>query len=312
MKSNLLIKPRPSDYLQGINSPIPFKAVSNGDWSNHLWFNEDQRNPDFDDDGCACYATQKSLDVQMDLLLSTAPISIVNQLTTMGFMDATNSIDGKPHFHSSPRFFEIQTGNKFNGNSMPEVLDVLRLYGTLPWLDLPFTQAMTPQEYLTPLTPAQLAKAAQFLALVGGKNFCQYHWILNGGIKNVSQVSSALLQAPLSLGIAVDENGWNQPTPIDPPANQEVQHAVLGYNMVSPSIDISDNYPPYLKVLDADYPIPYILQSVFTLPIVTEQAIVSETAQVVSEIPAQPVAEQPPLIDEVKEILEKVESVIEA
>lgn len=309
-KHNLIIKPRQSDYLQGINSPIAFKAVGSGVWK--VWFNEDQRNPNFDDDGCACYLGNKvSLDSQIDFLLQSAPQSLVSELTILGFMDS-NSLDGKPHFHSSPQFTECMTGNGQKGNSMPEVFDTIRRYGALPWLDLPFTEAMTPQEYFTPPTTSQLAKAAQFLALVGGKNFLQYHWVENGGTKNVEKWQSLMLQAPLGFGIAVDENGWNQVIPIDPPATQAVQHAVGCYQIVSPNCSVSDNYSPYNKELDARYPIPYCIQAVVTLPIIAEQAIVSETAQVVSEIPSQPVAEQPILLAQVEEVIEKIEEVIKA
>lgn len=259
MKHNLIIKPRSSDYSQS-DGHIQFKAVSNGIWP--VWFNEDQRNPTFDSDGCACYAGQKSIDSQMDILISngTIPSSVVNQLSTMGFMDT--GIDGKIHFHSSPRFIENLTGNGQNGNSMPEVFDTVRKYGLIPWTSLPFTQAMTPTEYFSPIPESLLSLGQQFLALMGGKNFVQYHWIANGETKDVAKMQSAILQAPLLLGIAIDSVGWNQATPIDPSATQDVQHAVMCYSIVFPSCDITDNYVPYLKVLDAGYPIPYVLQAV--------------------------------------------------
>ena len=261
MKHNLVIKPRPSDFILGSTSPIQFKAVSNGTWK--VWFDEDQRNPNFETDGCSCYSGNKSVDSQMDFLISIGKIDInmVALFTSMGYMD-TNSIDGKAHFHSSPRFTEIMTGNGVLGNSMPEVFDAIRANGIVPWTALPFTQTMTQQEYFNPTNLARMKVMGQkFLALVGGKQFLQYHWIWNDSIKNMSLMQSASLQAPCGLGIAVND-GWNQTTPTDPPVSQAVQHAVMETEVFAPSCDISDNYIPRSKVLDAGYPIPFCIQAI--------------------------------------------------
>lgn len=257
MKKDLIIKPRESDYVLG-DGNIKFESVSSS-WP--VWFNEDQKNPEFETDGCVCFCAQKSLDSQIDVLISNGiiPQSVVDQFISMGFMDT--GIDGKPHFHSSPRFLEIQTGNGTSGNSIPEAWDVIRKFGTLPWKDMPFNQMMTQNEYFTPPTSVQLQKASQFLTLMGGKNFCQYHWLINGTVKNTSLMQNAILQAPLCNGIAVSE-GWNQTTPSDPPQSQDPQHAVMGYKMEAPVELVTDNYLPYNKVLDAGYPIHYVLQAV--------------------------------------------------
>lgn len=280
MKHNLQIKPRPSDYVMGVNSPIEFKAISKGVWP--VWFNEDQRNPNFDDDGCACYGGNKSLDSQIDLLLPTLSTSTVSELSSMGFMET--GIDGKLHFHSSPRFTEVLTGNGLNGNSMPEVFDCIRKFGAVPWSSLPFTSTTTEAEYFAPISQSVMNLGAQFLALMGGKNFLQYHWLENGGTKNVSVMQSAMLQAPLELGVAVDDAGWNQSIPVDPPSSQAVQHAVMAYSTMVPTISISDNYPPYDKVLDAGYPIHYVLQAVVSSlpPIVAVPAPTQPLVQAIS------------------------------
>lgn len=305
MQHNLLIKPRESDWIFGSTSKVVFKAVTNGIWP--VWFNEDQRNPDFDTDGCACYGANRSCDMQLDLLLQSNG-ALLSELIAMGFFQT--GLDGKSHFRSSPRFTENLTGNGTNGNSIPECFDVIRKYGLIPFSAMPFDQTMTQAEYFTAPTAEQLALGKQFLSLVGGSGFCQYHWINNDAPKNVSLLQSQILQAPLTFGIAVDDAGWNQPTPIDPPASQAPQHVVTGYEIVAPSADVADNYAPYLKVLDAGYPINFTLQAVVTLPIVQEQEIVSQISDVVSEIPAQPVAEQPTLLQEVEEVVKEIESIL--
>lgn len=274
---NLIIKPRETDYLLGVNSPIQFKAVTNGDWSAHDFFNENQRNPIFDDDGCACYGANKSLDWQMDAIWQTLPLNVQSWLIENNYLE--QGTDGNMHFHTSPRFTENLTGNGTNGNSIPECLDVLRKYGAIPWNDYPFTPIMTQAEYFTAPTAAMLAKGAQFLQIMGGKNFCQYHWVINNAPKNVSLMQSVILQAPLLLGIAVSD-GWNQVTPTDPPDTQAPQHVVTAYKVLAPAVDISDNYIPYNKVLDAGYPIHYCLQAVITY--------ISAPASPVQPIPPAP------------------------
>ena len=59
----------------------------------------------------------------------------------------TNSLDGKAHFHSSPRFWGVLTGNGANGNNLPDPWDAARKYGVLPYEDLPVSSSMTVAEY---------------------------------------------------------------------------------------------------------------------------------------------------------------------
>lgn len=258
MKPDLVIKPRPSDFTFG-DGNIPFKAVTNGDWGSHIFFAENQRNPNFETSGCVCYTAQESFDAQLDALWQTLPIETQAEIIKFGYMDS--GTDGNAHPHTSPRFIEVLTGNGTNGNSMPEAWDVLRKFGALPWKDLPFDATMTQAEYFAPIPQNLLDKAAQFLALIGGPNAIKYHWIINDAKKNVSLMQSAILQSPLCLGLAVTD-GWNQATPQDPPASQSPQHAVMGYKIQSPMIDVYDHYSPYYKVLDAGYPVSFVLQAV--------------------------------------------------
>lgn len=256
----LQIKPRPNDYVLGSNSPLVLKSVNNGDWNPYLFFAEKQSNPLFDSNGCACYDSNKVLDVWVNFLLPTFPANVITQLTQMGFMDS-NSLDSQPHFHSSPWFTENLTGNGNNGNSIPECFDVIRKYGAIPYTQFNFTSTTTPTEYFVKPSAAQLALGLQFLNLMGRKNFLQYHFVANNSPKNLPQMVQSITQSPLSLGINVDDAGWNQVTPVDPPNDPPV-HAVMAYNIFSTNVYISDNYVPYLKSLDAGYPINYVLQAI--------------------------------------------------
>ncbi|MDE2105393.1 MAG: HNH endonuclease [Patescibacteria group bacterium] len=259
MNHGLLIKPRESDWKQE-DGKITFQAVTSGDWTKYQWFNENQRNPNFDNDGCACYAAQKVIDAQMDCLWPTLPSSLQDWLIKNNYLDTGK--DGNMHFHSSPRWIENLTGNRLNGNSLPECLDAVRKYGLIPYTSLPFTPAMTVDEYFSPIPQALMALGQQFLAQMGGKNFLQYHWLNDGSPKNTSLMQSAMLQAPLEIGVAVADD-WNTTNPNpDPPASAPPGHALMVDKMESPATEVCDNYIPYEKILDEGYPINYCLQAV--------------------------------------------------
>lgn len=308
MKHDLIIKPRDSDYVLGANSPLALESVNNGDWTSHQWFIEKQRNGLFDSDGCACYYSNKLLDVWMDFLMPSFPPSLLEQFQFMGFMDLGR--DGLAHFHSSPWFTENLTGNGQNGNSLPECLDVIRKYGAIPYSQFNFTEATTPAQYFVKPTDTQMALGAKFLTLMDGKNFLQYHWLANGSPKNLAKMETAITQSPLGIGIAVS-TGWNQTTPSpDPLATESPEHALLVTRIPAPQIQVSDNYIPDIKFLDAGYPINYVLQAFVTLPKVIEQQIISTTAQVVQEVATAPIspADKYSLLTQIKTLLLSIAS----
>ena len=307
MKHGLLIKPRQTDYVRGVNSPLTLKSVNSGDWTPYFLFNEHQRNPQFDDDGCACYDANKVLDAWVNFLIATQviPSSVVSQFTSLGFMDT--GIDGQPHFHTSPRFTENMTGNGMNGNSIPECFDVIRKYGAVPWTLLPFDMAMTPAEYFSPIPQTVMDMGVQFLNLMGGSNFLQYHWVFDGTPKDISAMQQAITESPLSIGIAVDDAGWNQPFPVDPPADQAPQHAVSVPKINGNVVQISDNYIPFTKYLDAGYPINYCLQTQVQFLGQVEQQIVNTVSEIVPEVAQAPIPNpaKETLLQEIADALEK-------
>lgn len=256
MNHNLRIKPRATDWIKGVNSPITTKPINNGDWTAYILFNENQRNPIFDDDGCAVYSANRVLDEWVNYLLPSLPADMVTQLQP--YLDT--GIDGAQHFHSSPWFTENLTGNGQNGNSEAECYDVIRKYGAIPYTSFNFTSTTTPAEYFVQPSSEQLAQGLKFLTLMGAKNFLQYHWIANDSPKNISHIQQALTESPLNLGINVND-GWNQQYPTDPP-NLPPVHAVTAYKVVGDTILVSDNYNPYEKILDGGYPVNYVTQAI--------------------------------------------------
>jgi hypothetical protein len=255
---NLILKPRSTDWIKGISSPIVFKAVTDN-WVTHLEFFETQKDS-FETNGCVLFTTQESFDAQMDALWPTIPLAVQAQITSMGFMQT--GTDGQLHFHSSPRFLQIQTGNGYNGNAVQDGWDAIRTYGCLPWADLPYDDTITSETYLTGVTPTLLAKAASFLALIGGKNAIQYHWLVNGTPKNIPQIAQSLPQAPLCLGVVVAGN-WNQVSPSpDPVSGADPGHCIMNYAVVGETLSCLDHYVPFEKILDAGYPVNYVFQGI--------------------------------------------------
>lgn len=313
--SDFVLKPRSTDYIKGVSSPIVFKAVNpSGNWTPRIEFFENQDLTSWGDtNGCVLFAAQESFDAQMDQLIASGsvPSDMVAQFTGMGYMDT--GLDGNQHFHSSPRFLQVLTGNGLNGNSAPEPWDVMRQYGVLPWNDLPYDAAITEAEYFAPIAPDALAKAAQFLTLIGGENTIQYHWIALDAPKNMAELATATQQAPLCIGISVEIPGWNQVTPIDPPATQTPQHSVLIYEVQGSDSLILDHYSPYEKVLDAGYPIQFVLQGIVTIIAPIEQEIVDTASEIASEtaqsttVPTQTKQE---IFAELKVVLQKLEQLL--
>ena len=243
--------------------------VSDGNWLPYIEYYERQLLNGGDSNGCVLFTWQEDFDAQVNYLIENGkiPQSLLDQFSAWGYMDS-NSNDGKPHFHTSPRFLQILTGNGLNGNNLVDAPTAARTYGCLPYTDLPVDPTMTPEEYVNPaaITPAMYAKAKQFLEAIGGKQAIQYQWITDGGT-NVSGMRCALPAAPLALGINVGTN-WNTVQPTIPPVSAGGQpgHSVMNYFIdVSDGTWIYDHYLPNPKDLVAGYPIWYSLQTIVNI-----------------------------------------------
>lgn len=257
---------RPTDYrlgdgrLKGVTT-----RVASGNWFSYYDFFERQLLNTGDTNGCVLFSTQETFDAQMEWQIQNGlvPQSVLAQFTALGYMDTAT--DGTTHFHTSPRWLQILTGNGLNGNSVQDGCDALRSYGPLPYTDLPVDPTLTPEQYVdaSAITPAMKAKAAQFLALIGGKQAIQYQWITDGGT-DVQATQELLVQAPALLGVNVGTD-WNVTQPPPPPASAGGQpgHCVSNY-WIDSSLGswIYDHYTPNPKDLVSGYPIWYSLQMV--------------------------------------------------
>lgn len=275
---------RPEDFVMGANSPIQFKAVqADGKWLPFFQFYERQLIADGDTDGCVLFSAQETFDAIIEQQIQSGAISAqtVKVFTNMGYMDSVNSTDGKPHFHSSPRFLQYLTGNGFNGNSIQDAWDVMRNYGVLPWLDLPVTPDLTVATYLVPPTQPQLDKAKLFLQAIGGKNAIQYHWIAQGS-ENLQGMKTALVQSPTCIGVNVGQN-WNVTNPPAPMSGNNPGHCVSNFEVLFPSdAGVYDHYMPNPKRL-VQWPIWYVLQ-----PVVVVTPVATTTPPAIPPVPTLP------------------------
>jgi hypothetical protein len=259
----LVLKPNTTDWKLG---SIPLKSnLPSGNWLTYTEFFERQQIDGFETDGCVCFSTQESFDAQMEFLIQTGqiPATVLSLFTSLGYMDSVNSTDKQPHFHTSPRFLQIQTGNGYNGNSVPDAANAIRKYGCLPWTDMPFDATITQAEYLTPPSQDQLNKASQFLAIIGGAKAVQYFWVCDG-TENLQDMKGALTTAPLLLGVNVGTD-WNVVEPPAPVVGSAPGHCVMGYYLDEANTTwIFDHYIPNPKGLTLSYPIQYVLQMILS------------------------------------------------
>ena len=256
------------DYIKGVNSPVVTKAVlPSGDWTPYFHFNELQKINGFETDCCVIFSAQETTDAMMDYLISSGQISkeLLGLFTSMGFMDSASD-DGKPHFHSSARYWSALTGNGQNGNALQDPWNVARKYGCIPYTVLPFDASVTPQEYFAKPSQTLLNLGQQFLAAVGGANWITYHWIFNqaGGTITFSAIDSERKETPLCIGVAVTD-GWNADEPTPPPLGNPAGHSVTNFSRVPDGEEILDHYIPFQKLLVNGYPIPQVMQAVLTI-----------------------------------------------
>jgi hypothetical protein len=252
------IKINPTDYLKG-DGKLQIKGISTQNWASHFDFFVPQRVANGDTDDCWSFGATKDVDAFMDALIqdNLIPQAVIDQIVAWGFMDT--GIDGKPHFHSSERLARVLSGLGQNGGNLNTANDIFRKYGLVPFTLLPVTPTMTLAEYFAPIPQNLLDIGQQFLKLMGGQQFLQYQWILQNE-QNIQKLAEAIPDGPLALGIPVDDAGWNQVHPVIATGNPV--HVVSAYEIIGESVYVSDNYAPFLKILDPGYQISYALQTI--------------------------------------------------
>ena len=290
--SCLITRYDPRDFIKGDgNIPEKLFAASVNDWTPYFHFKELQMINGYETDCCVIFSASEILDAEIDYLISAGKLSAqtIEWFNQLGFMDSINSDDQKAHFHSSPRYWSVLTGNKNNGNALQDPWIAAQKYGAIPWTSLPFDATVADfTDYFAPIPQALLDLGQQFLLGVGGKKWIQYQWCYNisGGGIAFPTLDADRARTPLQIGVAVG-NYWNQ---VEPNIQGGAPgHSITNYDSAPDGEACLDHYIPFFKVLVNGYPIPQVLQAIVTItpPPAPPAAPVPTPATPTS--PAQPV-----------------------
>lgn len=242
----ILSSPLATDYILGSATGLDL-VRSVLDWTPFLPDGEPQATTQ-DTDSCATFSgPEHSIETQVNYML------VNNQFppeTVKYFNDAGYMVNGK--FKTSALYNAKLNGTTTSGNYMNVVADSVRIYGLLPYADMPLAPDFTWTQFNSMVvTPSQIAKGKQILKYLN----MGYQWISSEFTPDM------LKNAPVQIAIAVCPN-WNT-TPVVLACNQPVQHCVMVYGM-SGGYQIRDTYVPYNKMLAANYVIYAAMQYVIT------------------------------------------------
>lgn len=268
--TGVFIDPGPKDWIAGVNSQISGITINNtsGDWIKYLPTRERQHSVYFDTQGCVTFSALNIIETILNYKKAHGllPKAMIDEFTAYGYFDANGS------FNFSDRYIAKLSGTTQRGNTLNNVAEAIRKYGLIPqkmW-DYPVEQR-TPvfdwNEFYKDI-PQELIDIGQKVFLKWVK--INWEWIITGvtSPKLAADVLSVHLQeAPIQVATAVCP-GWNEggATPV-PKCDLPLAHATAIPNRREENgiIDDFDTYDPFLKMLAADYPIPWALKYVVTI-----------------------------------------------
>lgn len=273
MKTSLSRKP--TDYVSGVNSPIPFTVnLTSGDWRYYVSDSQEQLLK-YDTNACSQLSPAKTaMEGQLNFLYQRDMLSAdaLSFFTTNGYI-----VNG--YFYISHQFNAILDGTSINGNNPYNTAVSYKNDGIIPRLMLNMTvlqseqyNSQTEQDAAfyaqSNITPSMIALGKQSLQYIQ----IAYQWINddNGQSSPLSILSNVIRQAPLIYGIPIpaDVSNYNE-TLVKWDGGKSLEHCVGGTFVDSTPnapfpIYIEDNYIPFQKQLSSDYWISQVLQIVVT------------------------------------------------
>lgn len=279
MRFNNRQKPRrTSDYVRGVNSPIPYMVRNaSGDWTKDLPTFKDQREDGWDTDCCWLYAAVVDVvATQCNFLKRTGQFPA----ESLAWFEANGYIDANGLFSFSERFLAVKAkypdGSpvRDGGNDQIQSPMLMNEYGLLPYVDfnadprLTFASRAAFDAYFfdgAEVTAAMSAKALKCLEYLS----ILYEWIgKEGTMPPLQDIRAMQFQSPMQVGAPVPEQvgAWNAPV-IKWDGSTVVAHSVgLMRVNADDTFGIADQYQPRLKTLSADYPIPMV-SHIYVTPI---------------------------------------------
>lgn len=227
-------------------SPIEYKDRG-AKWHDYTSRPEPQR-IGFETFSCVSYSALNCIETLMNYKIKKGEFSTENikWLKDNGYFNDEGKVD------FSDRFLAIMSGTTKQGNSCDNVAEIIRKKGLIPETDLPYGGKNFDKYHDKGLiTEYMLAKGQEFLK----KFIVQHDWILTQGYFNstpVQTLSYYTLSCPIQVTAPICP-GWNN-TVVKACPLQVSQHATMTCGVFT-YYDQLDQYDPYFKQLNLDYPL---------------------------------------------------------
>lgn len=261
------------DKIKGILSflvkPIPYEVlIPSGNWSSYFGHYENQKWGQWDSNSCWALSAINCLEDQLEFLWKEGAFGPEAKL----FFQNNGYVDADGDFSLSERWLEVLSGAKDNGNNQMEAWVLMQKYGVIPRSDLNYSLQQAQKfsnktnfnaDYFNihDLSDEMYTKAAQFLKYVN----ISRQWIgKNWSTPDLQLIKAALRQAPVQIGVPVprDVTAWNNQV-VNWDGSTSADHAVELYGINDHNqYLIFDQYLPNLKVLSADYYLPFVCQGI--------------------------------------------------
>jgi len=258
---------RITDYKVMGESTIVYQVVEeDGDWTKYKPTDEWQRRfvngaLGYDTNSCTNFSCMNSVELQVERMLSAGeiPDATIEEMHSLGLYDDQGNVNFNDWFNA------IMSGTTWqSGNTLYNPWDAIRAYGLLAQGMGPKPNDFTTYQgwFTTKPSAGQIEFAKKVLDIFD----FNYEWVVIGQLNQWDTISYHLKQAPLHVLVPTGST-WNDKNVKNPtPTWQGVNHAVtLVAQKQGVSHTILDHYNPFLKNLEWNYYIPYVLKGVVTL-----------------------------------------------
>lgn len=266
---------RPRDWIAGGISGIQYTVLNDsGDWSKYITAHENQRNQYFDTMGCVTWSSGNSLEAIMNLRIAKGLLGgKYSHMENLQWLQDNHYLDEHGKVKFSNRWITIQSGTTENGNYLVVVGDAWRKIGAVPYSVLPdnLDQYTSREEWFS-LEHSEVERCQKI-----GQEFLQRFEVAYEVIYTVNpfgqsapypteEIAYHLKHAPLQIAIPwCPSMSSGHATPC---GKESSEHAVL-LTSESNARHIEDHYPPYVKSLTTDYPVPMVLKLVINPKLAT-------------------------------------------
>ncbi len=257
------------DKVKGLFTSIPYEVrMPDGNWISCFGKYENQKWSAWDSNSCWALSGINCIEDQLEWEYRNGRFT----QEAKDFFLNNGYIDSDGDFSLSERFIEILSGVHDDGNNQMNLWKLVQRYGCIPRSDLNYSHERASQftnkeafnaDYfnVNEITDEMRAKGMKFLSYVSVKA----QWINKPWVTPDLQVlQAALCQAPLQIGIPVNDETWNN-SYVGYDGEIAADHAVELYAVNKDALhSIFDQYEPHLKTLAKNYLLAFVTQGVVT------------------------------------------------